>query len=381
MDHSASTPVDPQAFEAMKPYFTYEFGNASSAHSKGQAARRAVEIAREQIAALINASPGEIIFTSGGTEADNQAIITYALNNHKKGRHLITSAIEHHAVIHSFQYLVGLGYEVTVLPVNAQGMVEPQTLAKAVRLDTILVSIMHANNEIGTVQPIQELAAISHEAGAIFHTDAVQTFGKLPLDMKKMAIDLLSASSHKLYGPKGIGCLFVKKGVHINNLFHGGGQEFALRAGTENVPGIVGFGKAAELAGKEMQQRAAYLSNLGRHMRDGIVSSIPNVILTGHLEQRVPGSVSLCFQSVIGASVSEQLNNHGVMTSSGPACTSGDVEPSHVLKAIGLQNEIAHGALRLTLGKDNTEQEVEYVLEILPRIIANLSRISPYVRE
>lgn len=377
MDHSATTPVDSRVFEAMIPYYTYEYGNASSVHSKGQAARKAVETGREQIAALLNASPREVIFTSGGTEADNQAIITYALNNQNKGRHLITSAIEHHAVLDSFHYLEGLGYDITVLPVNAQGMVEPTTLAGAVRADTILVSIMHANNEIGTIQPIEELAKISHEAGAVFHSDAVQTFGKIPIDVKKMGIDMLSASSHKLHGPKGIGCLFVKKGIRISNLLHGGSQESKLRAGTENVPGIVGFGQAAQIAGEEMQQRAELLKRLGQRLRDGIVDSIPNIIVTGHPDQRVPGSVSVCFQFVEGESILLMLDSFGIMASSGSACSSGALDPSHVLLAIGLPHEVAHGSLRLTLGKDNTEQEVDDVLEVLPQIIANLRRMSP----
>ncbi|MGI6467444.1 MAG: cysteine desulfurase NifS [Syntrophomonadaceae bacterium] len=377
MDHSATTPVDARVFEAMIPYLTSEFGNPSSIHSKGQKARQAVETGREQIAALINADPREIIFTSGGTEADNQAIITYALNNSQKGKHLITSAIEHHAVLDSFHYLQGLGFDVTFLPVNAQGMVEAETLAKAIRPDTILVSVMHANNEIGTIQPIEELAAISHEAGAVFHTDAVQTIGKIPIDVRKMGIDMLSASSHKLHGPKGIGCLYVKKGVRIKNLFHGGGQESRLRAGTENVPGIVGFGKAAEIAGQEMHKRAEHLNRLGQRLREGIVNSIPNTIVTGHPEMRVPGSVSVCFEFVEGESILLMLDSYGIMASSGSACTSGALEPSHVLLAIGLPHEIAHGSLRLTLGKDNTQEDVDYVLEVLPRIIANLRHMSP----
>jgi cysteine desulfurase len=375
MDHSATTPVDPRVFEAMKPYYTCEFGNASSVHRKGQAARKAVETGREQIAALINANPQEIVFTSGGTESDNQAIITFALNNGKQGKHLITSAIEHHAVLESFHYLERCGYDVTILPVNAQGMVEPETLAGAIRPDTILVSVMHANNEIGTVQPIEELAAISHKAGAVFHTDAVQTVGKLPIDVRRMGIDMLSASSHKLYGPKGIGCLYVKKGVRISNLLYGGGQESKLRAGTENVPGIVGLGKAAEIAGQEMQQRADLLTRLGKRLREGIINSIPNAIFTGHPDQRVPGSVSVCFQFADGEPILLMLDSYGIMASSGSACVCGALDPSPVLLAIGLPHEIARGSLRLTLGKDNTEEDVDYTLEVLPKLIANLRRM------
>lgn len=377
MDHSATTPVDSRVFEAMKPYYTYEFGNASSVHRKGQAARKAVETGREQIAALINAHPREIVFTSGGTESDNQAIITFALNNSNQGKHLITSAIEHHAVLESFHYLECCGYDVSILPVNAQGMVEPETLVGAIRPDTILVSVMHANNEIGTVQPIEELAAISHKAGAAFHTDAVQTVGKLPIDVGKMGIDMLSASSHKLYGPKGIGCLYVKQGVRISNLIYGGGQESKLRAGTENVPGIVGLGKAAEIAGQEMRQRADFLNRLGKRLREGIINSIPNAILTGHPDQRVPGSVSVCFQFAEGETISLMLDSYGIMASSGSACACGALDPSPVLLAIGLPHEIARGSLRLTLGKDNTEEDVDYTLKVLPDLIANQRRMSP----
>lgn len=376
MDHSATTPVDPEVFDAMIPYFTDIYGNASSVHSQGQKATRAVEHAREQVAQLIGASPREIIFTSGGTEADNQAIITIMAAN-KKGKHFITSAIEHHAVLHTGEYLVKQGYELTILPVNSFGVVEPDTLRAALRPDTALVSIMHANNEVGTIEEIKELAAISHEAGALFHTDAVQSVGKIPVDVKDLGVDLLSASSHKLYGPKGIGCLFIKKGVSISSYLHGGGHERNLRAGTVNVPGVVGFGKAAELANQRLPQNAEYLKILAQRLTKGILETTPNTILTGHPVNRLPGNVSVCFDYVEGESILLMLDSYGIMASSGSACTSGSLDPSHVLLALGLSQEIAHGSLRLTLGKDNTQEDVDYVLEKLPLIIKNLRIMSP----
>ncbi len=376
MDHSATTPVDPEVFNAMIPYYTDIFGNASSVHSQGQKAARAVEQAREQVAQLIGASPGEIVFTSGGTEADNQAIITIMSANNK-GKHFITSAIEHHAVLHTGEYLVKQGYELTVLPVNSVGLVEPDTLRAALRADTALVSIMHANNEVGTIEDIKELAAISHKAGAVFHTDAVQSVGKIQVNVKDLGIDLLSASSHKLYGPKGIGCLFAKKGVGISSYLHGGGHERNLRAGTVNVPGVVGFGKAAELALQRLPLNEAALKDLGQRLTQGILDAIPNTRLTGHPVNRLPGSVSVCFDYVEGESILLMLDSYGIMASSGSACTSGSLDPSHVLLALGLPHETAHGSLRLTMGKDNTREDVDKVLEVLPPIIKNLRLMSP----
>ncbi|HWP95959.1 MAG TPA: aminotransferase class V-fold PLP-dependent enzyme, partial [Syntrophomonadaceae bacterium] len=316
-------------------------------------------------------------FTSGGTEADNQAIISYMLSNPQRGRHLITSAIEHHAVIHTFQFLEKYGFETTVLPVNSYGQVEAETLKKVIRPDTSLVSIMHANNEIGTIQSIEELAAICHESQVAFHTDAVQTIGKIPVDVKQLNVDMLSASSHKLYGPKGIGCLYVKKGTRLSNLLHGGGQENKMRAGTENVPGMVGFGKAAELAQKHMKEQGDRLTSLGRRLVEGLVQAVPDTLITGHPELRVPGSVSVCFRFVEGESIILMLDSYGISASSGSACTSGSLDPSHVLLAIGLPHEIAHGSLRLTLGKGNSDEDVDFVLQVVPGIISNLRRMSP----
>lgn len=381
IDHSATTPVDPLVFEAMKPYYTEIFGNSSSVHSQGQKAHRALEESREKVAALIGAKTNEIIFTSGGTEADNQAIITYMHNNRTKGNHIITSAIEHHAVLHTCEFLAKQGFELTVLPVNSYGEVEPDTLREAIRPGaTALVSIMHANNEIGTIEPIKELAAIAHEAGAIFHTDAVQTVGKIPVNVAELGVDLLSASAHKLYGPKGIGCLYAKKGVRIGSFIHGGGHERNLRAGTVNVPGVVGFAKAAELAQQRLCSQEAPLADLAKRLTDGIFAAIPNTRLTGHPERRLPGSVSVCFDYVEGESILLMLDNYGIMASSGSACTSGSLDPSHVLLAIGLPHETAHGSLRLTMGKDNTQEDVDYILEVLPPIIKNLRAMSPLGR-
>ncbi len=378
MDHSATTPVDPEVFNAMIPYYTDIYGNSSSVHSQGQKAHRALEQAREQVAALIGASSNEIIFTAGGTEADNQAIITFMTHERqKKGKHLITSAIEHHAVLHTCEFLAKQGFELTVLPVNSYGTVEPDALRAALRPDTALVSIMHANNEIGTIEDIKTLASISHEAGAAFHTDAVQTVGKIPVNVKELGVDLLSASAHKLYGPKGIGILFAKKGVHIGSYLHGGAHERNLRAGTVNVPGVVGFAKAAELAEQRLPQNTAHLKELSSRLASGILDVIPNSRLTGHPVDRLPGSVSVVFDYVEGESILLMLDSYGIMASSGSACTSGSLDPSHVLLAIGLPHETAHGSLRLTMGKDNTAEDVEYVLEKLPPIIKNLRLMSP----
>lgn len=377
MDHSATTAMDTEVLQAMLPYFQDKYGNPSSIHSYGQEARVAVEEARTQVASLINASANEVIFTSGGTEADNQAIISYMTNSPKKGSHLICSAIEHHAVLDACEYLAKQGFELTILPVNEYGIVEPEVLRDAMQENTALVSIMHANNEIGTIQPIKELAAIAHEKGAIFHSDAVQTVGKIPVDAKDLDIDMLSVSAHKFYGPKGIGCLYVKKGVRVGKHIFGGSQERKLRAGTENVPAIIGFGKACELAGARMNEVESKLLKLGTYLREGILNEIPHTLLTGHPEKRLPGSVSVCFEFVEGESILLMLDSVGIMGSSGSACTAGSLEPSHILLALGLSHEIAHGSLRLTLGKDNTKEEVDYVLEKLPPIIQRLRDMSP----
>jgi len=381
MDHSATTPLDPRVLKAMEPYLTEEYGNPSSIHRMGQIARNGVETAREQVARLINAAPEEIIFTSGGTEADNLAILGLMEAMPPRGQHIITSAIEHHAVLDVFAYLERKGYQVTFLPVNEYGMVEPETLERAMKPNTALVSIMHANNEIGTIQPIKKLAAIAHEGGAVFHTDAVQTVGRIPVDVKDMGVDMLSCSAHKLYGPKGVGCLYKKKGIRLARRLFGGAQERKLRSGTENVPGIVGFGAAAEIAGEVMSESIEHLTKLGRNLSGSLLRLIPDTILTGDPVNRLPGHVSLCFRYVEGESILLMLDQLGIMASSGSACTSGSLDPSHVLLAIGLPHEVAHGSVRLSLGRGNTREDVDYVVQVLPRIIERLRMMSPMTGE
>lgn len=381
MDHSATTPLDPRVLRAMEPYLTEEYGNASSIHSMGQAARNGVETAREQVARLINAAPAEIIFTSGGTEADNLAILGLIEAMPPQGQHIITSAVEHHAVLDVFTYLGRKGYDVTILPVNRYGTVEPETLENAMKPNTALVSIMHANNEIGTIQPIKQLAAIAHQGGAVFHTDAVQTVGRIPVDVKDLGVDLLSCSAHKLYGPKGVGCLYIKKGTRVARRLFGGSQERKLRSGTENVPGIVGFGMAAQIAGEVMSESIEHLNDLGRNLSQSLQRLIPDTILTGDPLNRIPGHVSLCFKYVEGESILLMLDQMGIMASSGSACTSGSLDPSHVLLAIGLPHEVAHGSVRLSLGRGNTREDVDYVVQVLPRIIERLRMMSPMTGE
>lgn len=377
LDHSATTPVDPEVAQAMYPFLTSEFYNPSSVYSKAQTVRQHVEESREKVARLLGADANEIVFTSGGTEADNMAIIGAVYANPKKGKHIITSAIEHHAVLDTCLHLEKQGYELTILPVNREGIVEPDTLREAIRPDTVLVSLMHANNEVGSIQPIKELAAIAHQYGAIFHTDAVQTAGKISIDVDDLGVDLMSASAHKLHGPKGIGCLYIRKGIRVQNRSIGGGQERKRRGGTENVPGIIGFGKAAELALGRMGSDQEKLEGLAEKLIAGIIGKIPNAYLTGHPNQRIPGHVSISFDYVEGESIILMLDHVGIMVSSGSACTSGSLEPSHVLLAMGYKHEEAHGSLRMTLGRDNSEADVNYVLEMLPPIIQRLRELSP----
>lgn len=377
MDHSATTPVDPKVSRNMGLYLTEEFGNPSSVHRMGQIARNAVETAREQVAQLINASAEEIVFTSGGTEADNMAIMGFLEALPHKGQNIITSAVEHHAVLDTFNYLGRHGYDVTILPVNRYGMVEPETLERALKPNTVLVSIMHVNNEIGTIQPIKQLASIVHKGGAVFHTDAVQSVGRIPVDVKDLGVDMLSCSAHKLYGPKGVGCLYLKKGTRVIRRVYGGSQERKLRSGTENVPGIVGLGTAAEIAGQVMNESMKQIQNLAATLSASLQERIPDTILTGDPINRLPGHVSMCFKFVEGESILLMLDQAGIMASSGSACTSGSLEPSHVLLAIGLSHEVAHGSIRLSLGRSNTQEDVDYVIETLPRIIERLRVMSP----
>lgn len=377
LDHSATTPVRPEVLEEMLPFFKDQFGNPSTIYSWGREAKNAIEEARARVANLIGAQPEEIVFTSGGTEADNMALIGAAYANQKKGKHIITSSIEHHAVLDTAQYLMRQGFKVTFLPVTREGLVRVEDVAEALTQETILISIMHVNNEVGTIQPIQEIGKLARERGIIFHTDAVQSVGKIPVNVDELNVDLLSASAHKIYGPKGVGCLYIRKGTRIQTLLHGGGQERKRRAGTENVPGIVGFGKAAELAGLELESESQRLKKLRDKLIDGVLSRIDEVQLNGDRERRSPINANFSFRYVEGESILLSLDMKGIAASSGSACTSGSLDPSHVLLAMGIPHEIAHGSVRMTLGRDNTEEDINYVLEVLPEIIERLRAMSP----
>ncbi len=376
LDHAATTPVHPEVLKAMLPYFSEDFGNASSVHHFGRKTRAAVDQARATVAEAIGASPQEIYFTSGGTEADNIAILGVTKALADKGKHIITSGIEHHAVLETCEALEKQGFAVTYLPVDQQGLVQVADVAAAIRPDTVLITIMHANNEIGTIQPIAEIGALAKSKGILMHTDAVQSMGSLHVNVDELHVDLLSFSAHKIYGPKGAGVLYVRRGTRVKPIWFGGGQERRLRTGTENVPGIVGLAKAVELAVAEMDQRNAHL----RGLRDKLVAgltSIPDVTLNGHPEQRLPGNVNISVKYVEGESLILSLDMKGIAVSSGSACTSGSLEPSHVLLCMGLDHLQAHGSLRLTLGRDNTEEDIEYVLSVFPAIVERLRAMSP----
>lgn len=378
LDHSATTPVDPQVAELMMKYFVEYYGNPSSVHLYGREVRKALDEARTQVATLIGANPAEIAFTSGGTEADNLAIQGAAKARLKKGNHLITSAIEHHAVLDTCKHLAKNGYELTILPVDEEGIISVDELKKAIRPETILVSIMHANNEVGSIQPIEEIGKITKEKDILFHVDAVQSLGKCPIDVKAMNIDLLTISSHKIYGPKGVGALYIRKGVRVLPLMFGGAQERKIRSGTENAPGIIGFGKACELAGQRMENEIAHLTNLRDKLIDGIISSIDNVKLNGPRgSKRLINNVNVSINFIEGESLLLSLDMIGVAASSGSACTSGSLDPSHVLLAMGLSHEVAHGSLRLSLGMQNTDEDIDFVLEELPKIVDRLREMSP----
>lgn len=377
MDHAATTPVTEEVLEAMRPYFTEGYGNASSLHGFGQEARKAMEQARETVADLINANPSEIVFTSGGTEADNTALKGVAFANRNKGNHIITTKIEHDAVLKTCDFLESRGFEITRLDVDENGLIDLEELKNSITDKTILVSVMHANNEIGTIQPIEEISKICREHGVYFHTDAVQTFGKIPIDVKGVNIDLLSASSHKIYGPKGVGCLYIRRGVKIEPFVHGGGHENGMRSGTENVAGIVGFAKVCEIAKRNMEKESERLTVLRNKLIEGIMK-IPGTKLNGHPEKRLPNNVNVSFKHIEGEGLVLKLDDKGVAASTGSACSSHTLEPSHVLLAIGLSHGDAHGSLRLTLGKQNTVNDIEYVLEVLPEVVNGLRAISPF---
>ena len=381
LDYAATTPTYPKVAEAIRPYFTEIFGNPSSIHRFGQDARKAVESAREKVASLIGANPDEIVFTSGGTEADNFALEGVAFANEKKGNHIITSKIEHHAVTECAEFLAERGFNISYLPVDKFGIVDPEDVKKTITDKTILVSIMHANNEIGTIEPISEIAKIVKEKGIYFHTDAVQTAAHVPINAKDLGVDLLSISGHKFYGPKGVGALYIKKGTRMVPFLHGGGQEKNRRASTENVPDIVGMGVACEMAIEEMAAEALRETALRDKLIKGILDRIPDVILNGHPTNRLPNNVNVAIKYVEGESILLNLDMMGIAGSSGSACTSGSLEPSHVLLAIGLPHEIAHGSLRLTPGRQTTDDDINYVLETLPPIIDKLRAMSPMYKK
>ena len=377
LDNAATTKTAPEVVEAMLPYFSEAYGNPSSIYSLAGESRKAVDQARETIAKALGARPEEIYFTAGGTESDNWALKAAAEFYRKKGNHIITTKIEHHAVLHSCQWLEKQGFEVTYLNVDENGVVRLEELKAAIRPTTILISVMYANNEIGTIQPIREIGEIAHEHGILFHTDAVQAFGQLPIQVDDCRIDMLSASGHKLNGPKGIGFLYIRKGVKIRSFIHGGAQERKRRAGTENVPGIVGLGKAVERAVGTMEARTETERRLRDYLIDRVLKEIPYARLNGHRSQRLPNNANFSFQFIEGESLLIMLDMEGICGSSGSACTSGSLDPSHVLLAIGLPHEIAHGSLRLTLNEEITKEELDYVVDTLKRIVEKLRSMSP----
>ncbi len=377
LDNAATTRTAPEVVEAMLPYLTEQYGNPSAIYSLGSAGKKAINEARRTIAAAIGAKPEEIYFTAGGTEADNWALKAAAECCAGKGRHIITTKIEHHAVLHACGYLEKNGYEVTYLDVDRDGILDSEALKEAIRPDTVLISVMFANNEIGTIQPIREIGAIARERGILFHTDAVQAFGQIPIDVEEMHIDMLSASAHKLNGPKGTGMLYIRSGLKIRSFIHGGAQEKGVRAGTENVPGIVGFAAAVRRALSRMEEKAGRERELRDYLIRRIEGEIPYCRLNGHREKRLPGNVNISFRFIEGESLLIMLDMRGVCASSGSACTSGSLDPSHVLLAIGLEHEEAHGSLRMTLSEENTQEELDEVVGHLAEIVQRLRDMSP----
>ncbi|MCR4745251.1 MAG: cysteine desulfurase NifS [Lachnospiraceae bacterium] len=377
MDNAATTKVLPEVFDAMKPYFTELYGNPSSAYEFSGSIAKEVAAARQTIANTISASESEIFFTNGGSESDNWVIKGVADALRKKGNHIITSKIEHHAVLHTCEYLEDHGFEVTYLPVDDKGFVDPDELEAAIRPETILISIMFANNEIGTIEPIAKIGEIAHKHGIYFHTDAVQAFGHVHIDVNKMNIDFLSASAHKLNGPKGVGLLYIRKGMKLSNLIHGGAQEKGKRAGTTNAAGIIGFAKAAEIADAKLDQSIAYESRLRDKLINRVLDEIPYARVNGDLNDRLSNNANFCFRFVEGESLLILLDQKGICASSGSACTSGSLDPSHVLLAIGLPHEIAHGSVRLTISDETTEEDIDYTVDSLKEIVSKLRSMSP----
>jgi len=381
LDYAATTPVDPRVLKTMLPYFTEKFGNSVSLHTFGQEAKKALEKTRLIMAKTLNVkNKDEIIFTSSATESNNFAIKGIAFANQNRGKHIIISSIEHSCVLNSSQWLEKQGFKITKIKVNKYGLIDPKEIEKAIRKDTILVSIIHANNEIGTIEPIEEIGKICEKKKVYFHTDAVQSFAKIPIDIQKMKVDLLTASSHKLYGPKGAALLYIKKGTKIEPLIHGGGHEFGLRASTVNVPAIVGFGKAVEICEKEMKKESKRQIKLRNKLINGVLKKIPDSYLNGHPTKRLPNNTNFSFAYVEGESILMDLNSYGIASSTGSACSSEELEPSHVLLACGSRLEQAHGSLRLTIGRWTKEKDINYLLKILPKTIKKLRELSPYVQ-
>ena len=377
LDNAATTAVHPEVFESMKPYFTEFYGNPSSIYGFAAKSRKAVETARHQVASLLHAKDNEIYFTAGGSESDNWALKSAALARKDKGKHIITTKIEHHAILHTCQYLENEGFEVTYIDVDEDGVVKLDELKQAIRPDTILISVMFANNEIGTIQPIKEIGAVAKEHGILFHTDAVQAYGHLPIDVDELSIDMLSASGHKINGPKGIGILYVRNGIKLGPLIHGGAQERNRRAGTHNVPGIVGMGKASEIAAQNLSARAEHETELRDYLIDRVLAEVPYTRLNGHRTQRLSNNANFSFRFTEGESLLIMLDQRGICGSSGSACTSGSLDPSHVLLAIGLPHEIAHGSLRLTLSEETTKEDIDYVAASIKEIVERLRSMSP----
>ena len=377
MDHSATSPVNPEVLEAMLPYFKESFGNASTIYTLGMEARTAMENGRKQVASLIGAKPEEVYFTSGGTESDNIAIKGTASRLKSKGNHIITSAIEHPAVEETCKYLEKNGYQVTYLPVGEEGIVKVSDVEEAITPETILITVMHANNEIGTIQPIKEIGALAREKGIYFHTDAVQSVGKIPVNVGDLNVDMLSISAHKLHGPKGIGALYIQKGVRIDPLFHGGGHERGMRPGTENIPGIVGLGKACQIAQDNMEKNMEYVSSLRDRLINGVMGEIEQSYLNGHPTKRLPNNANFRFSSIEGESLVLQLDAKGINASTGSACSSKKLEPSHVLMAIGLKEVDAHGSLRISLGPENTPEDIDYSIVAIKEVVERLRSMSP----
>jgi cysteine desulfurase len=380
LDYAATTPTHPEVVKAMLPYFTDAFGNPSSIHSLGQETKAAIEEARDKVARLIGARSEEIVFTSGGTEADNFAVKGVAYANRQRGNHIITTSIEHHAVLESCKFLEGQGFEVTYLPVDKYGLVDPEDVRKAITDKTILISVMHANNEIGTIEPILEIAKIAQRQEIYFHTDAVQTIGHIQVNVDALGVDLLSISAHKIYGPKGIGALYIRKGTRIVPFMHGGEQERGRRASTENVPAIVGFGKAVEIAESELKDEMERLTSLRDELIRGLFERMEGIYLNGHPSQRLPSNVNISVEFVEGESMAISLDLDGIAASTGSACASNAIEASHVLLALGLPAWLCHGSLRLSLGRETTREDMERVLEVLPRIVSRLRAMSPFLK-